>query len=76
MTVALVNSPWAFENSVSFGCRAPHCPLELGYAKELLEVAGHEPRMLDGHPCRNAAGIIQGGRPLASNALEAACWHG
>jgi hypothetical protein len=47
--VALVNPPWSFENSIYFGCREPHLPVELGYAKALLEAAGHEALMLDGH---------------------------
>lgn len=51
MKVALVNPPWHFENSIYFGCRAPHLPLELGYSKALLEAAGHDVRMLDGHLC-------------------------
>lgn len=49
MKVALVNPPWRFENSIYFGCRAPHLPLELGYTKALLEDAGHDVLMLDGH---------------------------
>ena len=28
MKVALINPPWRFENSIYFGCRAPHLPLE------------------------------------------------
>jgi B12-binding domain/radical SAM domain protein of rhizo-twelve system len=49
MRVALVNPTWRFEHSIYFGCREPHLPLELGYAKCLLEAAGHEVLMLDGH---------------------------
>ena len=48
MRVALVNPPWTFEGSIYFGCRAPHLPLELGYAAALLRAAGHEPRIFDG----------------------------
>lgn len=51
MKVALVNPPWRFENSIYFGCRAPHLPLELGYTKALLEGSGHDVLMLDGHLC-------------------------
>lgn len=47
MRVALVNPPWSFEGSIYFGCREPHLPLELGYAKALLERAGHEAVILD-----------------------------
>ena len=32
-----------------FGCRQPHLPLELAYAKAKLERAGHDTLMLDGH---------------------------
>ena len=49
MRVALVNPPWHFENSIYFGCREPHLPIELGACKVLLERSGHEVLMLDGH---------------------------
>jgi anaerobic magnesium-protoporphyrin IX monomethyl ester cyclase len=49
MKVALVNPHWSFERSIYFGCRAPHLPLELGYARALLEAAGHSCLLLDGH---------------------------
>ena len=49
MKVALVNPPWDFTGSIYFGCRAPHLPLELGYAAALLHAAGHEALLLDGH---------------------------
>src|SRR5690606_36679683 len=55
MKVALVNPPWHFENSIYFGCRAPHLPLELGYSKQLLEAAGHEVLILDGHLCAQSS---------------------
>lgn len=48
MRVALVNPPWSFEGSIYFGCREPHLPLEYGYAKALLEAAGHEAVIVDG----------------------------
>lgn len=48
MKVALVNPRWNFENSIYFGCREPHLPLELGAAKTLLERDGHDVLMLDG----------------------------
>jgi len=47
--IALVNPPWRYEHSIYFGCREPHLPLELAYAKALLEAHGHEALMLDGH---------------------------
>ena len=48
MRIALINPAWSYEGSVYFGCRDPHLPLELGYAKALLERDGHEVLMLDG----------------------------
>ena len=51
MKVALINPPWDFSRSIYFGCREPHLPLELGYAKALLELGGHDVRLLDGHLC-------------------------
>lgn len=49
MKVALLNPRWSFDNSIYFGCRDPHLPLEFGYASRLLEDHGHEVRLLDGH---------------------------
>lgn len=49
MRVALVNPRWTFDSSIYFGCREPHLPLELGYARQRLEAAGHDVLMLDGH---------------------------
>ncbi len=58
MRVALVNPPWNFENSIYFGCREPHLPIELGCAKLLLEQGGHQVLLLDGHmDGRNAASL-------------------
>ncbi|TIW40520.1 MAG: B12-binding domain-containing radical SAM protein, partial [Mesorhizobium sp.] len=48
MKVALVNPSWTYEDSIYFGCRQPHLPLELGYSKALLEADGHQVLMLDG----------------------------
>lgn len=47
MRIALVNPPWSFDGSIYFGCREPHLPLELGYAKALLEKEGHEVLLVD-----------------------------
>ena len=47
MRVALVNPPWSFEQSIYFGCREAHLPLELGYCAALLERAGHEAMLFD-----------------------------
>lgn len=49
MRVALVNPRWRFEKSIYFGCREPHLPLELAACKALLERAGHEAEIFDGH---------------------------
>ncbi|MDB5594966.1 MAG: Radical domain protein [Hyphomicrobiales bacterium] len=48
MRVALVNPAWHFENSIYFGCREAHLPIELGACHGLLQQAGHEARMFDG----------------------------
>jgi anaerobic magnesium-protoporphyrin IX monomethyl ester cyclase len=48
MKIALINPPWDYRNSIYFGCREAHLPLELGYAKALAEAAGHQVLMLDG----------------------------
>ena len=47
MRVALVNPPWTFENSIYFGSREPHLPLELGYAAALLQAGGHDVLLVD-----------------------------
>ena len=49
MRFALVNPRWTFEGSIYFGCRAPHLPLEYGYARALLQQAGHEVLLVDAH---------------------------
>ncbi len=49
MRFALVNPPWTFGGSIYFGCREPHLPLELGYARALLERAGHQTILIDAH---------------------------
>jgi B12-binding domain/radical SAM domain protein of rhizo-twelve system len=48
MKFALVNPPWTFDGSIYFGCREPHLPLEFGYAKALLNQAGHDAEIFDG----------------------------
>ncbi|MEO8182088.1 MAG: TIGR04295 family B12-binding domain-containing radical SAM protein [Deltaproteobacteria bacterium] len=63
MRVALVNPPWSFEGSAYCGCRAPHSPLELAYARTLLVQRGHVVRLLDAQ---------MSGADLA--ALEAELW--
>jgi len=60
MRVALVNPPWRFENSIYFGCRDPHLPLELGATRLLLEAHGHHVLLLDGHlEGRDAASLSE-----------------
>ena len=49
MRVALVNPPWDYRNSIYFGCRSPHLPLELAYSAALLEAAGHATLIVDAH---------------------------
>jgi B12-binding domain/radical SAM domain protein of rhizo-twelve system len=49
MKIALVNPNWSFAGSVYFGCREPHLPLEYGYARALLERAGHAATIVDAH---------------------------
>jgi anaerobic magnesium-protoporphyrin IX monomethyl ester cyclase len=49
MRIALVNPSWRFDHSIYFGCREPHLPIELGCAKTLLDRAGHDVCMFDGH---------------------------
>jgi B12-binding domain/radical SAM domain protein of rhizo-twelve system len=49
MRIALVNPNWTFDGSIYFGCRAPHLPLEYGYSRRMLEDAGHEVHVIDGH---------------------------
>ena len=47
MKLALINPPWTFARSIYFGCKEPHLPLEYGYAKALLETAGHVAQIFD-----------------------------
>jgi B12-binding domain/radical SAM domain protein of rhizo-twelve system len=49
MKFALVNPRWTFDGSIYFGCREPHLPIEYGYARALLERAGHEVLLVDAH---------------------------
>lgn len=47
MRYALVNPYWSFEGSTYFGCTAPHFPLELLSAREVLRSAGHQVLLID-----------------------------
>jgi B12-binding domain/radical SAM domain protein of rhizo-twelve system len=49
MKFALVNPRWTFDGSIYFGCRAPHLPLEFGYARALLRKEGHDVLLVDAH---------------------------
>src|SRR3954465_10662374 len=49
MKFARVTPRWTFDGSIYFGCREPHLPLEYGYARALLERAGHEVLIVDAH---------------------------
>lgn len=64
MRVALVNPPWDYRHSIYFGCRSPHLPLELAYARALLERAGHTAVLIDAHAshldCEEAARAVEG----------------
>ncbi|MDC0678894.1 TIGR04295 family B12-binding domain-containing radical SAM protein [Sorangium sp. wiwo2] len=56
---ALVNPAWSFEGSIYFGCREPHLPLEYGYARALLEAAGHEATVIDAQARGLADGALR-----------------
>jgi anaerobic magnesium-protoporphyrin IX monomethyl ester cyclase len=47
MKYALVNPRWSFEGSTYFGCPAPHFPLELLSAREVLRSEGHHVFLID-----------------------------
>ncbi len=49
MKFALVNPAWDFSGSIYFGCQEPHYPLELLFAFDQIEAAGHEPFLIDAH---------------------------
>jgi anaerobic magnesium-protoporphyrin IX monomethyl ester cyclase len=49
MRTVLINPNWCFEGSVYFGCRAPHLPIELGLAQQMLRDAGHLVHLIDAH---------------------------
>ena len=47
MKYALAQPNWRFEGSTYFGCPETHLPLELLYARQVLEAAGHEAIVVD-----------------------------
>lgn len=52
MKFALVNPAWDYRGSIYFGCQEPHYPLELLFAFDQIEIAGHEPFLIDAHSDR------------------------
>ena len=49
MKFALVNPAWDFSGSIYFGCKEPHYPLELLFAHDQIQLAGHEAMLIDAH---------------------------
>ncbi|HMF91109.1 MAG TPA: TIGR04295 family B12-binding domain-containing radical SAM protein [Candidatus Angelobacter sp.] len=49
MKFVLVNPNWDFTGSTYFGCRDAHVPLELLFAADQINAAGHEALVLDAH---------------------------
>jgi anaerobic magnesium-protoporphyrin IX monomethyl ester cyclase len=49
MKFALVNPAWNFEGSTYFGCQEPHYPLELLFAFDKIQQAGHDVLLIDAH---------------------------
>lgn len=47
MKFALVNPAWSFEGSTYFGCQDPHYPLELLFAQQQINAAGHQAIVVD-----------------------------
>lgn len=47
MKYALINPNWDFTGSTYFGCRDPHVPLELLFAADKLQRAGHDCLVVD-----------------------------
>jgi B12-binding domain/radical SAM domain protein of rhizo-twelve system len=47
MKYALINPNWDFTGSTYFGCRDPHVPLELLFAADKLQEAGHDCLVVD-----------------------------
>jgi B12-binding domain/radical SAM domain protein of rhizo-twelve system len=47
MKFALVNPNWDFKGSTYFGCQEPHYPLELLFANDCIQKAGHDSLLVD-----------------------------
>lgn len=56
---ALVNPDWTFTGSTYFGCRDPHIPLELFYARQQLQATGHEVLLIDAHMRGDSIGEVR-----------------
>ncbi len=63
MRYALLYPNWDFTGSSYFGCRETHLPLELLFARQQLEAAGHTVLLLDGH--LQGLGPAEAGRRVA-----------
>jgi B12-binding domain/radical SAM domain protein of rhizo-twelve system len=59
MRFALVNPAWSFEGSTYFGCQEPHYPLELLFASDQIEAAGHRALVLDAQLEKLSIGEVQ-----------------
>lgn len=58
MRVALINPNWTFDRSIYFGCREWHLPLELGYARTLLQRQRNQVLLIDAHRERLATEAV------------------
>lgn len=59
MRFAFVNPDWDFKGSTYFGCQDPHMPLELLFAKQQVELAGHDALLVDAHLERLSISEVQ-----------------
>lgn len=60
MKYALVNPNWDFKGSTYFGCQDAHYPLELLFASDKIEEAGHEPLLIDAQNDRLSLQEVRG----------------
>ena len=59
MKFALVNPAWSFEKSTYFGCHEPHYPLELLFAFDQIQAAGHSALLLDAQVAKLATAEVR-----------------
>ncbi|MBO0912336.1 MAG: TIGR04295 family B12-binding domain-containing radical SAM protein [Acidobacteria bacterium] len=59
MKFALVNPAWTFAGSTYFGCQDAHYPLELLFASDQIQAAGHEALLIDAHLERRAPSEVK-----------------